>query len=183
MKHIRGLYETYGAEGYYQRFSDAYENPHFPEIRALIQKNMHRWDCSRVLDFSAGGGEVTQALQETGCSNVAGADPYTHALYTRNTGQHCWPLSFEDVIKRGLPEQFSLIISSFALHLCEPRDLYGLCWQLFSAAPVLVLITPHKRPELENLDGVELEYTDSVTTKRGKQVRLKEYRFQHYTIP
>ena len=81
-----------------------------------------------------------------------------------------------DVIKNGLPAKYSLIISSFALHLCPAGDLFSLAWQLLEAAPLLVLLTPHKRPELENLQGIELAWEDSVVTGRGKKVRMKAYR-------
>ncbi len=41
---------------------------------------------------------------------------------------------------------------------------------------MLVIITPHKRPELEKLQGVELVLEDAVETVRGKKVRMKAYR-------
>jgi hypothetical protein len=181
MKSIRPLYEAHGAEGYYQEHADTYENPHFPEIAALLQANAPRLDLQAVLDFSAGGGEVTRVLQELGYSDIIGSDPYTHALYTRKTGKPCLPLSFDDVIKKGIPGKYSAIISAFALHLCPPKDLYPLVYQLFQVAPQLVVLTPHKRPELENLPGVELLWADYVLTARGKQVRLKVYQFNHYS--
>jgi hypothetical protein len=43
------------------------------------------------------------------------------------------------------------------------------------AAPVLVVITPHKRPALEELPGIELVWEDFELTERGKKVRLKVY--------
>ena len=174
-KKIRPLYEEHGAEGYYRDHAEAYENPHFPEIKALIERNLHRFDCTVVLDFSAGGGEVTQVLQQAGIKDIAGCDPFTFALFEKNTGLPCLRLSFMDVIKNGLPGKYSLIVSSFALHLCPPRDLFSLTWQLLDAAPMLAVLTPHKRPELEQLSGVTLAWEDSVATERGKKVRLKVY--------
>jgi hypothetical protein len=75
-----------------------------------------------------------------------------------------------------LPGNFTTIISSFAMHLCPTKDLFSLTWNLFQAAPLLVIITPHKRPELENLSSFELVWQDFVCTERGKQVRLKAYK-------
>jgi hypothetical protein len=46
---------------------------------------------------------------------------------------------------------------------------------LLQAAPLLVIITPHKRPELEKLQGIELLWEDAVETARGKKVRMKAY--------
>ena len=173
---IRPLYDEHGAEGYYREFADAYENPHLPEINALIARNFERFDCSgMVLDFASGGGEVATALQQAGAKKILGCDPFTFALFERKTGLPCLQLSFKDVIRDGLSEQYSTIISSFALHLCPLKDLFSLCWNLFQAAPVIVIITPHKRPELENIQGIQLLWEDAVETARGKKVRMKAY--------
>jgi len=175
MKSIRPLYDEYGAEGYYRDHADSYENPHFPEIRALLERNITRFDCSNVFDFAAGKGEVTQVLQAQGISGITGCDPFTFQQYAQCTGLSCLRLSFRDVVKEGLPAKYSLIISSFALHLCPAKDLFSLTWNLLQAAPLLVVITPHKRPELENLAGIRLVWEDFVCTERGKKVRMKGY--------
>jgi hypothetical protein len=178
-KKIRPLYDQYGADGYYRAFSDSYENPHFPQICALLQRNLHRIETSGgVLDFSAGGGEVSRVLVEAGLHGISGCDPYTHALYQRNTGRPCLSLSFKDVIRAGLPGTYSVIISSFALHLCPEKELFPLVWKLFEAAPQLVILTPHKRPELEQLAGVTLLWQDVIENERGKKVRIKSYVYE-----
>jgi hypothetical protein len=41
-----------------------------------------------------------------------------------------------------------------------------------------VIITPHKRPALENLAQVQLDFEDFALTKRGKKVKLKSYSWQ-----
>lgn len=139
---IRPLYDLHGPEGYYREFADEYENPHLPEIQALLERNIERLDCSgTVLDFAAGGGEVSSALQGLGAKNVLGCDPFTHALFEQKTGLPCLQLSFKEVVREGLPGQYSLIISSFALHLCPLKDLFSLSWNLLQAAPILVIIT------------------------------------------
>lgn len=177
-KKIRPLYDEHGAEGYYRDFADTYENPHLPEIRALLAQNLKRFDCSgSVLDFAAGGGEVARTLQQLGVEQIMGCDPFTHALFERKTGLPCLQLDFKSVIRSGLPGHYSTIISSFALHLCPAKELFSLCWQLFQSAPLLVVITPHKRPELEKLPGVDLIWEDAVETPRGKKVRMKAYRW------
>ncbi|MFN0173382.1 MAG: hypothetical protein ACKVU0_01950 [Saprospiraceae bacterium] len=175
-KKIRPLYEEHGAEDYYRKFAEEYENPHLPEIRALLERNFERFDCGgTVLDFAAGGGEVASVLKGLGAKDIIGCDPFTHALFERKTGLPCLQLSFKDVIREGLSETYSLIVSSFAMHLCPQKDLFPLCWNLLQAAPLLVIITPHKRPELEKLQGIELLWEDSVETARGKKVRMKAY--------
>lgn len=175
---IRHLYEQYGAEGYYKEHGDAYENPHFAEIDALIRQNFDFIDTSAgVLDLAAGGGEVSSTLQHLGIQNIRGCDPFTDALYRKQTGLECWNFSFEDIIRNGLPQDyyFSSVICSFAMHLCPEKQLYALCTQLFDRSSQLFIITPHKRPELEKLSGIELVHEDFVLTPRGKQVRLKMY--------
>lgn len=181
MKSIRPLYDKHGVDEYYRDHAGAYENPHFQEIKTLLHQNLHRLDTSAVLDFGAGGGEVTLALQDRGIQTIAGCDPYTYELYEKNTGRPCLRHSFKTVIKTGLPGPYSVIISSFALHLCPVRDLFPLTWNLLQAAPLLVALTPHKRPELEALPGIELVWADFALTGRGKKVRCKAYRLQHPT--
>lgn len=177
MSKIRLLYEQFGAENYYRDHADEYANPHLPEVADLLGRNLHRLDCSGgVLDFSAGGGEVTLALQKLHVGNITGCDPFTFDLYAKNTGLPCLRHSFEDVLKSAPLGHFSLIISSFALHLCPAKDLWPLAWHLFQSAPTLVIITPHKRPELENLPGIQLIWEDFSLTERGKKVRMKAYR-------
>lgn len=176
MDAIRPLYEKYGADAYYREHAEAYENPHFPEIRTLIEQNLHRIDVSGgVLDFAAGGGEVTRVLLAAGITNISGCDPYTHALYAKQTGLPCLEYDFKAVIKNGLPGRYTCIICSFALHLCPPKDLFSLCWQLLEAAPLLLVITPHKRPDLSHLAGIQLCWEDFTLTEKGKQVRLRAY--------
>ncbi len=173
---VRLLYEEHGAEDYYRTHAAEYSNPHEPQVRALLERNLHRLDCSgMVLDFAAGGGEVSAALQKLGAQNLMGCDPFTHALYEQKTKLPCLQLSFRDVLLNGLPQHYSLIVSSFAMHLCPAKDLYMLCWNLFQASPTLVIITPHKRPELELLPGIQLLWEDSVETEKGKKVRMKAY--------
>lgn len=176
-KKIRPLYDEHGADGYYRDHAGDYENPHLPQIKALLDRNFHRLDTSgTVLDFCAGGGEVTLGLRALGARDLAGCDPYTYELFEQKTGLLCQRLAFQDVVKHGLQGHYSLIVSSFALHLCPLKSLFPLTWNLLQAAPTLVVITPHKRPELELLPGIELIWEDVVETPRGKKVRMKAYR-------
>lgn len=177
MRAIRPLYDELGVDGYYRDHAEAYENPHFPEIRTLLLRNLHRIDTRRVLDFAAGGGEATRVLAAAGAGEICGCDPYTFALYEKNTGRPCLRLSFKDVIRKGLPGPYSAVVSSFALHLCPAKELFPLAWNLFQATPLLVVLSPHKRPALENLPGVELAWDDAERNERGKSVRCKAYRW------
>ena len=170
-----------------------YENPHFPYSKSLLQQNQHRIDYARVLDFSCGGGEVTLILSELTLSDngvshqkkdnrFLGCDPFTFKLYEKNTGYRCLPISFEDVLKGKMTPSvqipFSAIICSFGMHLCPEKMLYSLVHQLFMYSKNIVIITPHKRPQLEKLSGVELAFDDFVLTERGKKVFLKSYKLR-----
>ena len=196
-KAIRTEYAEKGVEEYYKTHADVYENPHFPYIKSLLQQNEHRIDYARVLDFSSGGGEVTLILSELTLSDkemshkkkdnrFIGCDPFTFKLYEKNTGYRCLPLSFEDVVKGKMTPfitpsvliPFSAIICSFGMHLCPEKMLYSLVYQLFMYSKNIVIITPHKRPQLEKLSSVELAFDDFVLTERGKKVFLKSYQLR-----
>jgi SAM-dependent methyltransferase len=176
-KKIRPLYDEYGAEGYYRDHAQAYANPHEPEIRHLLTQHFERLDCSGgVLDFAAGGGEVARALQDLGVRRIVGCDPYTFDLFEQKTALPCLRHGFREVIRGAdLGGPYSLTICSFAMHLCPEKDLYPLVRALLDVAPTLVIVTPHKRPELEKLVGVSLAWQAEALTERGKKVRIKAY--------
>lgn len=186
-KAIRIEYAEKGVEAYYQKNADAYENPHFPYIQQLLEQNQSRIDYSKVLDLACGGGEVALILRGCpdpssggrGFDNVVGCDPFTKRLFVKNTGLPCFNYSFEDVVKGRLAAkvegQYSAIISSFAMHLCDEKMLYALANQLFRLTKNVVVITPHKRPQLEHYSEFSLIFEDFVLTERGKKVFLKSY--------
>ncbi len=176
MNSIRNAYEAHGADEYYQKFGESYQNPHREQITALLTRNAHRWNLSgSVLDFCAGGGEATMALSPFSKGTFVGCDPYTYQLYEQATGHACLRHSFDDLLRGAELGQHGLVVCSFALHLCPPKDLFPVTWALLSAAPTLVILTPHKRPELEQLPRITLLHEDQEPTERGKMVRLKEY--------
>ena len=177
-KAIRDHYADLGVEEFYLQHGDDYINPHVTQIQHLLTRNQHRIDYSTALDFCCGGGEVTSLLHQLGFTQTIGCDPFTEAAFEKNTGKQALNLSFMDVVQGKLSGRFSTVICSFAMHLCRADQLFMLCFQLFEVTPTIVIITPHKRPALETLDGVALKFEDSVLTQRGKKVRLKCYQKQ-----
>lgn len=175
---IRNRYAKKGISAYYREEGAWYANPHFPEVRALLRRNAGRIDYTNAFDFCCGAGEASTAIRELGHALPTACDPYTGEAYRRRHDASCLPFSFDDVIRGALAGYgpFSSVICSFALHLCPARQLFPLVFQLFQIAPQLVIITPHKRPDLSVLEGVKLEFHDEVRTGRGKRVRLKAYR-------
>ena len=161
---IRGEYEKHGVSGFYQQFGDAYRNPHEAAIRLALHTGLARWvlDLSRVLDLACGSGEVTLVLQELGCTNIDGIDPYTAEAYQARTGRQAEPLTFEQIAGGALEgRRYSLIVCSYALHLLPASRLPVVAYQLQRIAPALIMLTPHKRPQLRQLGvpGVHLETT------------------------
>jgi hypothetical protein len=174
MQAIRHEYEQHGATGFYRKSGRDYRNPHEPQVRRSIASAVEKWgpDSSRVLDLAAGSGEATLALVEVGAKQVDGIDPYTFEAYERRTGQVAEPFSFEDVAAGALSgRQYSLIVCSFALHLCEPSRLPTLCYQLSLVAPSLLILTPHKRPHLRPQWGWELMGEELIERVRSRFYR------------
>ncbi len=175
MKPIRKEYEDLGVDGFYKKSGWHYTNPHEPQIAILLEQNKEQINYDNALDFCCGSGEVTATLTKMGFENTTGSDPYTRQAFQKRTGKKALSLTFEEVIRKGLPQKYSAVIASFALHLCPPEKLYPLAMQIFESTTQLVVITPHKRPQLEKLDGINLIFTDETPTPKGKQVRLKIY--------
>jgi SAM-dependent methyltransferase len=171
---IRKEYEKHGVRGYYEQFGDTYRNPHETAIRSALQEGLSRWhvDLSNVLDLACGSGEVTLVLQELGCTTIEGIDPFTVEAYRARTGTQAEPFTFEQIAEGALEgRQYSLIVCSFALHLLPASRLPVLAYQLARIAPVLIVLTPHKRPHLREAWGWRLE--DEIVASR---VRARLYR-------
>jgi hypothetical protein len=153
---IRSRYERHGADAYYRDHSGDYANPHEPEIRQCLAMAKERWPLhlSRVLDLAAGSGEATLALRELGATVIEACDPYLFAQYERRTGRPAERFSFEDVAAGALAGRtYSLVVCSFALHLVEPSRLPAVCQQLSLVSPALLVLTPHKRPDIHTSWG------------------------------
>jgi SAM-dependent methyltransferase len=162
---IRREYERYGAEQYYRRFGAQYRNPHEAAVRQALQAAIGTWglDLSRVLDLACGSGEATLALrddlarQDRGAVVVEGVDPYTGTAYAARTGQVAEVLSFEAIADGALDgRRYSLIVCSYALHLLAPSRLPRLAYQLSRISGALLVLTPHKRPDLRPEWGWQL---------------------------
>jgi SAM-dependent methyltransferase len=170
---IRGEYEKHGVAGYYQQFGSAYRNPHEWAVRQAVHAAVKTWDLdlAHVLDLACGSGEATLALREAGAAHVDGLDPYTAGAYQARTGAPAKGLSFEAVAAGALEgRRYSLIVCSYALHLLALSRLPRLAYQLSRLAPVLVVLTPHKRPDLRPEWGWRL-----LGELRVERVRVRAY--------
>lgn len=157
---IRRQYEEYGVEGYYSQFGAEYRNPHEPIIREALGQAVQRWllDLTGVLDLACGSGEVTLALCELGGGRVDGVDPHTGEAYFARTGQQAECFSFEQIAAGTLAgRSYTLIVCSFALHLIEESWLPALLAAFGLISDCLLILTPHKRPEIKAEWGWRLE--------------------------
>ena len=175
---LRHHYEEHGVEGYYSQFGADYRNPHEPIIREVIQEAVRYWklNLTHVLDLACGSGEVTLALTEIagdpGCGQIDGIDPHTGEAYLARTGKQAEAISFEQIAAGALAgRQYSLIVCSFAMHLIDESWLPVLLAQLGFVSDCLLILTPHKRPEIKAAWGWKLE--DEFVCER---VRARLYR-------
>ena len=156
---IRKAYQRHGVEPYYRQFGAQYRNPHELAVRRAVQAAVAAWrlDLTRVLDLACGSGEVTLALRDDlawhdrdrGAPAVDGLDPYTGAAYQARTGQPAEALTFEAIAGGALDgRRYSLVVCSYALHLVPSSRLPRLAYQLSRIAGALLVLTPHKRPNL-----------------------------------
>src|SRR5258708_36597526 len=130
---IRGNYERFGVQAFYERAGDSYRNPHEPAIREALKQSLERWqpELNNVLDLACGSGEVTLALREADGAHIIGIDPYTGAAYFERTGQQAEAITFEQISMGILVERrYSLIVCSFPLHLVEKSRIPLVAHQL-----------------------------------------------------
>jgi len=143
---------------------------------------------------------------------IIAADPFTAAAYKQRTSYTCAELSFSDIAEGALPtisvdistglvrklisqednEQterqhiIEMVVCSFALHLLEDASgLFALLWELSSKARWLVVLAPHKKPELKpgwgwmkwNIDSwQECSMKDSAGELLHERVHCRIYR-------
>lgn len=144
-----------GVAAHYRAHGHDYTNPHAAVVCALLNDAAGRWslDLSHVLDLACGAGEVTLSLVDR-ARRIDGIDPFTGDAYTRATGLPCEPLTFEQIAGGALRDRrYSLVVCSFAMHLCPESMLPALGTGLAQIAPRLLILTPHKRPTLRESHG------------------------------
>jgi SAM-dependent methyltransferase len=156
---IRPQYDAHGVAGFYEKFGATYSNPHEPHLKLLLETLIpaRNLDLSSVLDLACGSGEVSSVILRHGGS-VTGIDPFTFEAYRNRTGLEAERFSFEDIANGVLEgRRFSLIVCSFALHLVEVSRLPMVAFQLAQVGGTLLVLTPHKRPNLKVEWGWKLE--------------------------
>jgi len=189
---VRNAYAAHedGATGYYAESGASYANPHDGGVRQCVHDAIRSWpelfrglvtgdpddnDGERVLDLSCGAGEVTDALVKAGVpvERVDACDPYTSEAYYRRVGKTCHAWSFQDIARGDLVgRRWKTVICSFAMHLCEKDFLPPLVMMLACSCDALIVLTPHKRPELDKSWGFTL-----TEEKRDATWRIRTRRY------
>jgi hypothetical protein len=181
---IRNEYADHpgGAEGWYRDQGAAYRNPHAAAVSTVVEEAVSHWpslfaSTGRVLDFCCGSGEVTRALITSGVdgSLIDSSDPFTGLAFTTacpgRTLAGEW--TFADVEHGALSSFYwKTVVCSYAFHLCEQSRLAAVCTQLSAVSEHLVVITPHKRPELSPGWGFTL-----VDEHRNTKLRIRLRRY------
>jgi SAM-dependent methyltransferase len=179
---IRHAYEKYGVNGYYSQYGSDYRNPHEDRLTTVVRQLVEKWalkPTDRVLDLACGSGEITLMLRQLGFKAINGIDPYTSEAFEKRTGTpiHAkW--TFEQIADgclEGEGETYDVIICSFAAHLIAPSYLPLVMIQLRFVAKKLIILTPHKRPQILSEWGWHL--TDEFVHER---IRARLYTSDEY---
>ena len=160
MDSVRSKYQKYGVKNFYQWYYDQYKNPHEPIIDKSISFINDNWkiDLSKALDLAAGKGEVTKSLLKLGYTNIDAIDAYSCKYYKEETNRKCESISFDDIINGALDgKHYTTIICSFALHLLETSKLSIFLYKLTEISDQLLILSPHKRPEIREEWGWALQ--------------------------
>ena len=137
-------------------------------VSSFSLSSSNKQSILRVMDLCCGSGEGTRAfnswcdkLNNNNNNNkscfieIIGIDPYTFELYKNKTGYKALNFSFLDIVKGKLLEYgyYNICICSFALHLAEHSVLADVLRILSQQVFYLVILTPHKRPVIEEKNG------------------------------
>ena len=191
---IRNNYSLMGVENYYIKHGDNYRNPHEIKITNALNKllfnKQNEWikqiNFEYILDLCCGSGEITMYLKQYLLKNkinnykIDGIDPFTYNAYLKRTGITAYKYNFKD-IQNGIlwkilennddnNNYYSLIVCSYALHLCKISQLSSVCYCLSMVGHKLLIITPHKRPIIDEKMGWKLLF-EGVNDK----VRIRLY--------
>jgi hypothetical protein len=167
---VDGFYQNEGHQ-YYNPHEDG-----IVEMMQLMMQDLETALGARpkgkFLDLCCGSGEVSCALLKQGylLDQIDASDPYTHEAYEKRIRDEkkaekpCAKWNFHEISQGAIfnqhqisqssmphsiaPKPYQCIICSFALHLC-PNDLLDhVLYQLSLCSDYLIILTPHKKPDI-----------------------------------
>jgi hypothetical protein len=142
MLKIYNEYQKYGVDNYYKKFSSAYTNPHEDKITMIynkyIKKLINKED--KILDIACGEGLICRLVNEYNNNfNIDGCDPYFNNKYCKLN------LSFEDISKGKLVNEYNIAICCYAYHLISFELRYDFLTNLAEVINKFIIITPSKK--------------------------------------
>lgn len=166
---IRNEYVKKGVDGFYRENASTYENPHEAIIHSHLihlERNGFIKNTS-LLDLCCGTGQVSNFLKKRGYRKISGCDPYTNLEYTKRTGLKAFNFDFMKISCGALKGQkYDYVICSFALHLCPISILPNVLYALSEVAEKLIVISPHKKPEINQYWEEEHRFVSERVTTR-----------------
>lgn len=192
---MRRNYNTFGVQGYYERVSLEYRNPHFAGVVAGVAKAMHFLahnslippSSTRCLDVACGSGEATIALQRYASRSepalsleIDACDPYLQPAYLQRVGRPASSFSFDDIAAGCLldGDSYFLSVCSFAAHLIKASMLFATLSQLALRSQYLLVLAPHKKPRITEAMGWEaVDIGDAIAEMR---VHVRMYKSLMY---
>ncbi len=175
-----GISDGYRKEGvgaYYENHSQEYVNPHSAFVERCLKT--HRFHIGeKILDMGCGDGLVTKTLMKQGMFYFTGVDKYMADRYRKETGFHCYELSFEDIAMTGLPtdEVFDTVICSYIVDIIPESYRHNFFWNVAAQAERVIVIRPNSHlldyPFLNLEESVKVEQT-RMTVYRSKLCETK----------
>lgn len=133
--------------------------------RGVAEEIIQDHDGGIATECAANDGDSTTIPADVGIISAATKESLSDQVFT-------W--SFEDIAAGALIDRhYSVVVCSFALHLCEPSYLATTCSALAMVADRLIVLTPHKRPDIKPAWGWAL-----VSDERDDhwRVRCRQYK-------
>ena len=142
MLKIYNQYQKYGVENYYKTFSSAYTNPHEDKITMIYNKYIKKLINidDKILDIACGDGLICRLVNcYNNNFNIDGCDPFFNNKYCKLN------LSFEDISKGKLINEYDVAICCYAFHLMENKWRYDFLTNLAQITDKFIIITPSKK--------------------------------------
>jgi len=138
-------YQLYGIEEYYKNFSCNYFNPHEEKIKQIYLKHIKDLinQNDKIIDIACGDGLVSRLVHKYNNNyNIVGCDPFFNNVFCQ------LKLSFEDIAKGKLNNNYDIGICSYAYHLLDHNWRYDFLTQLSLILNKFIIITPSKKIEI-----------------------------------